>query len=396
MKTEHSKRCEAVQQYIITSREKMLADLKAIVEISSPSENAAGTNAVGDYLINLLEGLDVKVSRIDGAGFGRHLLCESRKKTGPSLLFCGHMDTVFPVGTEWPFKVAENRVYGPGVIDMKSGLISLIYAIRALHFSGGVPASYKLFFNSDEEQGSLDSKRIIPDLIQGVDFSFILEPAEPDGRVIIKRKGIGKFEITVAGRAAHAGKSPETGNNAIREIAHQILAAEKLARKKLGTTINTGVVNGGQSPYIVPESAAATLESRVWTSAEQKRIEESLMLLPEKNYVPGTKINVSGGFHRPPLLRLPGAEMLIKSVKSAAKDLGMSVQFGGSGAASDGNNITGFGVPTIDGMGPVGGREHSHDEYLELDSLYERTGLLACSILHLSNLFHQREGKDQV
>ena len=390
MITDIYKRSEAIRNYVKSNQEQMLGDLRAIVEINSPSEYADGNNAVGDYLINLMQGLDLEISKVDGAGFGQNVCCESLKKEKPCLLFCGHMDTVFPLGTEWPFRVAGNHVSGPGVIDMKSGLISLIYALRALHFTGDMPVNYKILFNSDEEQGSIHSRKLIPDLVKGVDFSFILEPAEPDGSVIVKRKGIGKFEISVTGRAAHAGKSPETGTNAILEIAQQIITAEKLARKKVGTTMNTGVVNGGQSPYIVPETAYAVIESRVWTLDEQKRIEEGMKSLPNNHYVRGTKIQVSGGFHRPPLIKLPGSKILIDAVKSAAKDTGIDIQFRGSGAASDGNNITSFGIPTIDGMGPVGGREHSHDEYLELDSFYERTGLLACSILHLSNLLIQR------
>ena len=389
MITDIDTRSVAIRHYIKSNQEQMLDDLRVIVEINSPSEYADGNNAVGDCLINLMQDLDLEISKVDGADFGQHVCCEFENEEKPCLLFCGHMDTVFPLGTEWPFRIEANRVFGPGVIDMKGGLISLIYAIRALHFTGDIPVGYKILFNTDEEQGSLDSKRLIPDLVKGVDFSFIMEPAEPDGSIIIKRKGIGKFEISVTGRAAHAGKSPETGNNAILEIAHQIIKAEKLARKKVGTTMNTGVVHGGQSAYIVPDAVSAVIESRVWTHDEQKRIGEGMKFLPNKNYVCGTKIRVSGGFHRPPLIELPGTKMLIHAVESAAKDLGMDVRFGGSGAASDGNNITSFGIPTIDGMGPVGGREHSHDEYLELNSFYERTELLACSILHLSNLFNQ-------
>jgi glutamate carboxypeptidase len=389
MITEIGKRSAAIRQYIKSNHGQMLDDLRAVVEINSPSEYADGNNAVGNYLIHIMEDLDIQVSKVNGADFGQHICCESVKKEKPCILFCGHMDTVFPLGTEWPFRIEENRVFGPGVIDMKGGLISLIYAIKALHFTGDMPAGYKILFNSDEEQGSLHSRRLIPDLVKGVDFSFIMEPAEPDGSIIVKRKGIGKFEISVTGRAAHAGKSPETGNNAILEIAHQIINAEKLARKKVGTTMNTGVVCGGQSPFIVADAATALIESRVWTLDEQKRVEEGLKFLPSKNYVDGTKINVSGGFHRPPLIELPGTKTLVHAVKSAARDLGIPVQFRGSGAASDGNNITSFGIPTIDGMGPVGGREHSHDEYLELHSFYERTELLACSILHLSNLFNR-------
>jgi glutamate carboxypeptidase len=389
MKIDLSGRTGAIQQYIGTNRQKMQNDLRAVVQINSPSEFAQGIDAVGEYLLPLLQDLDVSVKKISAGEFGQHLLIESRQKSPPNLLFCGHMDTVFPVGTEWPFRVENGRAFGPGVIDMKSGLISLIYALKAIHSSGGIPFGYKILFNSDEDQGSPESKKIIPELVKEIDFAFILEPAEPDGRLIVRRKGIGKFVVHVAGRAAHAGKSPETGLNAILELAHQIIAAEKLARKKTGTTMNTGVVNGGQSAFIVAEEAQAVIESRVWSLEEQRRVEEGMQALPSRVHVQGTRTAVSGGFHRPPLLELPGAALLICAAKAAAHDLGIKLNFGGSGAASDGNNITSFGIPVLDGMGPVGGREHSHDEYIELPSLFERSELLACTALHLCNLFHE-------
>ncbi len=387
MMIDHKSRISAISEFIRSNRQNILDNLKYVVSINSPSEFAEGNDSVGEFLLSLLCDLDIKANKFDGDPFGQHIVVDSCRKFAPNLLFCGHMDTVFPLGTEWPFRIANGRAFGPGVIDMKSGIIALIYALRALHFTGGIPAGFRILLNSDEEQGSINSRRLLPELLKDIDFAFILEPAEPDGKVIIKRKGIGKFEISVTGLAAHAGKSPETGINAILEIAHKIVAAENLARKKKGTTINTGVVNGGQSAFIVAESARAVIEGRVWSVVEQARIESGMKNLANKSSVKGAKISVGGGFHRPPLMYLPEAKILIDSVKSASKELGMKVQFGGSGAASDGNNISSFGIPVIDGMGPVGGREHSHDEYLEVESLFERTELLAGTILHLARLY---------
>lgn len=372
-----------IKAYIEAHREEMLRTLQTSVEIQSPSEHKAGTNAAIAFFQSLVPELDAKASRLDGGNYGEHLLLESKKASTPCFFFIGHVDTVFPLGTEWPFSTDEKNAYGPGVIDMKSGVITLLYGLKALQASGGIPFAYKLLLNTDEEMGSPNSKNYLPELAKGVDFAFIFEPAQPDGKVINTRKGIGKFEVDVTGKAAHAGKSPETGINAVLEMAHQIINAENLARKDLLTTMNAGFVEGGQSAFIVAPSAHAEIESRIVIPEEQKRVEAGMAALADKTYVPGATVRVSGGFHRPPLVRRPGSELLEAAVLKAAEQMDIKIEFSMSGAASDGNNLSGFGIPVIDGMGPVGGREHSHDEYLLLETLYERTELLALSLLAL-------------
>lgn len=384
-------RCAAINVYIHAQKAAMLDDLKQIVEINSPSEYAEGNTSVGDFLEELMTDLNINIKRIENGDFGKNLYAESIGTEKPTIFFCGHTDTVFPLGTEWPFSVEGGRAYGPGVIDMKSGLVTVIYALKALKETGEMPISMKIFFNTDEEEGSPESRQLIPELINGVDFAYILEPAEPDGKVIIRRKGIAKFEVFVTGLAAHAGKSPETGINANLELAHQVIEVEKLACKQTGTTMNAGVLEGGTSAFIIPESAHAIVESRVLTFDEQYRVEKGMHALTGNNFVKGTDIKVSGGFHRPPLLELPNTKYLKDALIMAAEKMDLSISFGISGAASDGNNISALGIPVIDGMGPVGGREHSHDEYLEIESLYERTQLLACSLLHLSESFTTKQ-----
>ena len=383
MSQEFTERHTKIADYIQSHREEMLLALRDAVEIKSPSEYAEGTNAAIAFFQSLVPELDAKVSRLDGGNYGDHLLLKSENSSKPCIFFVGHVDTVFPVGTEWPFSTDGKNAYGPGVIDMKSGVITLLYGLKALQASGGIPFGYKVLLNTDEEMGSPNSKNFLPELAKGVDFAFIFEPAQPDGRVINTRKGIGKFDVYVTGKAAHAGKSPETGINAVLEMAHQIINAENLARKDLLTTMNAGFVEGGQSAFIVAPSAHAEIESRIVIPEEQKRIEAGMAALAEKTYVPGATVKVTGGFHRPPLVRRPGSELLEAAVLKAADQMGLQIEFSMSGAASDGNNLSGFGIPVIDGMGPVGGREHSHDEYMELESLYERTELLAVSLLAL-------------
>lgn len=381
----NDERCHLIKDYIHANRAIIFNDLQEIVAINSPSLYAEGNNAVIDFLEARLRHLGMACIKIEGNPFGTCLLAELHTAQKTNILFCGHTDTVFPLGTEWPFSFDSRRAYGPGVIDMKSGLISLVYALQALKETGEMPTSVKIFFNTDEEEGSPVSRKLLPDIIKGIDFAYILEPAEPDGRIITRRKGIGKFTISVLGRAAHAGKSPETGVNAILELANQIIYIEGLANGSLGTTMNTGLIEGGASAFIVPESARAVIESRVFSKDEQERIEKELHSIAMNNTVAGTTITVSGHFHRPPLIEQSQTRQLITAVETAAETLGIDIEFGMSGAASDGNNISAMGIPVIDGMGPVGGREHSSDEYLEIETLYERSALLACSLLTLND-----------
>ncbi len=383
MTREFAERQSQIEAYIRSHREEMLQALRDAVEIKSPSVYAEGTNAAIAFFHSLVPELDAKVTRLSGGTYGDHLLLESKNCSSPCIFFVGHVDTVFPVGTEWPFSIEGSNAYGPGVIDMKSGVITLLYGLKALQATGGIPFSYKVLLNTDEEMGSPSSKNYLPELAKGVDYAFIFEPAQPDGRVINTRKGIGKFDVYVTGKAAHAGKSPETGINAVLEMAHQIINAENLARKEMLTTMNAGFVEGGQSAFIVAPSAHAEIESRIVIPEEQKRVEAGMAALADKTHVPGTTVRVTGGFHRPPLVRRPGSELLEAAVLKAAELMGLKIEFSMSGAASDGNNLSGYGIPVIDGMGPVGGREHSHDEYLELETLYERTELLALSLLAL-------------
>ncbi len=199
------------------------------------------------------------------------------------------------------------------MIDMKSGVITLLYGLKALQASGGIPFNY---------------------------------------------------DVYVTGKAAHAGKSPETGLNAVLETAHQIINAESLARKEMLTTMNAGFVEGGQSAFIVAPSAHAEIESRIVIPEEQGRVESSIATLAKNTYVPGTTVRVTGSFHRPSLVRRPSSEQLEAAVLKATDLLDLKNEFSMSSAASDGNNLSGLGVPVMDGMGPVSGREHSHDECL--------------------------------
>lgn len=372
-----------IQEYIHANRQEMLDLLKRLVEIESYSGSKEGVNNIVHTLLPELEKIGLKPEIIPGKEYGDHIYAHNDAAVSPRLLFMGHMDTVYPNGTGWPFTIENGKAFGPGVLDMKGGIVILIYALKALQASGSMPFSTNILFNSDEEPGSHESRLLLPKYARNIDYAFVLEPAETGGLIVTERKGVGIFNLSVTGKAAHAGQEPEKGINANRELAHQIIAIENLANPEEGTTVNAGWMQGGTAPYVISEQAEARIDVRVKTLEERERIEDEIDECAHVHHVKGTTINVSGGFHRPPMVCLPGAKILIDSVRYASDVIRQEIGFSMSGAASDANNLVDMNIPTIDGMGPVGGRAHSRDEYIELESLFERTILLAITLDYL-------------
>lgn len=385
MSNPHFPRIQAIQQYINSQRQQMLQMLNTLVEIESPTGHVRGLNQIGGILSAGLCEAGFSPRRVKQTGVGDHILAETSVPGKPRLILYGHMDTVFPLGTGRPFEISGSRAYGSGVIHMKGGLVALIYALQALHVTGGIPLSVRTLFNSDEETGSQSSLQLMPSLIKDVDYGCVMQPAEIDGSILTTRKGIGKFELNVEGRAAHAGQQPESGIDANAELAHQVIAALNLANPDRGTTVNAGQLEGGNFAYVVSDHARAVFDVRVCDQPELERIEKEMAALSNFHQVAGTKITITGRFHRPPMVELPGTNTLVSAVHAAAGCLDIPVKFRRGGGASDANNLVAAGIPTIDGMGPVGGRAHSHDEYLEIESLFERTALVAGFMLCLAN-----------
>jgi glutamate carboxypeptidase len=205
----------------------------------------------------------------------------------------------------------------------------------------------------------------------------VLEPAQPDGALVLRRKGVGIFHLRVRGRAAHAGAEPEKGASAIRALARKVLDIEALAAPAVGTTANVGVIRGGTHPYVVPEEAEAVIDFRVPTLAERDRVLAAMRAIVAREDVPNTTATLSGQFHRPPLEPVSGIDRLTAVIEAEAGLLDFPVRWAVTGGASDGNNIAAAAVPTVDGMGPTGGRAHSPEEYMEIPSLFQKTALLA-------------------
>jgi glutamate carboxypeptidase len=362
--------------------------VQELVDIESPSDHKAGVDRVGAVLADRWAELGFSVSRIEERAFGDQLVFDRDGAPGrPRLLLMGHMDTVYPVGRGQSFRRGDDgRAYGSGVIDMKSGLVTMLAAVAALDAAvppNGRPA-IRVFLNSDEEPGSPRSRLAMADVVRGVDGAFVLEPAEPDGSLVLERKGVGIVRIEFVGRSAHAGQEPEKGRDANEALARVLLEAKGLADTATGTTVNPGVIRGGTVPYAISERAVLELDLRVTSPSEQARVEATLETIVETEFVVGVSASASGGFHRPPMVRLPGVERMLTAYRAAAAVAGFTPVEGKSGAASDGNDLVALGIPVMDGVGPVGGGAHSPNEYLEVDSLVPRSAALAGALCLLA------------
>jgi glutamate carboxypeptidase len=358
----------------------MIALLKRLVETESPSHDKAAVDRVGAIIADECRLLGAQVKTHPQAAAGDlvevHLPSSlSRDEVGGEdgiLLLC-HMDTVFPLGTlaKMPFYEKDARIFGPGVSDMKGGIVVTLMALAA----GNLPRPVTALFTSDEEIGSRASRPLIEKLAKEASLVLVLEPGMADGSVKTWRKGVGEFSLRVRGRAAHAGGDHEQGRNAIEEMAHQVLAIQELTDYSSGTTLNVGVIRGGIASNVVPDEANAEVDMRVMQPAEAERITAAMQGL--KSVLDGTSIQVTGGLDRPPMPFDATMKATFEKARSIAAGAGIQLKAGGTGGASDANFVAPLGIPVLDGLGPVGGEYHSEREFILTASLPERAKLLA-------------------
>ena len=381
--------------------EPMLDQVLAWAAINSGSGNLAGLERMADLLVDafaILPGLirlerPAKVEAVDAAGrsvsveHGRHLHLTVRPTAPLQLLFTGHMDTVFEANhafqqTRW---LEEGVLNGPGVADMKGGLAVMLAALKAVEASPVADRiGYEVVINSDEEVGSLASAPLLAQAAQGKRAALTYEPAAlPDGTLAGARPGSGNFGIVVRGKSAHAGRNPDDGRNALLAAADLALRLDALKRD--GLTVNPSRIEGGSPSNVVPDLAVLRVNLRPRTpeiETETKReIEEAIAAVAAERDV---RIEVNGGFARPPKPLTPRAEALFNLVKQAGADLGQEIAWQPSGGVCDGNNIAACGVAVVDTMGVRGGKIHSMEEFLIVDSLAERSALSALTILRLA------------
>jgi len=348
--------------------------LEAVVNMDSPTVDKPLVDRLVRYLGTRFQTLGGSVEYIPAERFGDHLVARFDGASKSRLLILGHTDTVFPAGEvgRRPFRIENDRATGPGVFDMKAG-ITLIWA--ALRASGPLPRPVTVLLTSDEEMGSPSSRELIEREAGAADAVLVLEPSLPGGGIKTSRKGVGRFTLMATGRAAHAGIDPSRGINAIEEIAHQIVLLQGMSDGARGTTVTVGVVQGGTRVNVVPAEAAVEIDVRITSNEEAARITELIRALRPR--LPGATLHIRGGINRPPMERTSDTGRLFEIARKIGEELGIRIEEGSTGGASDGNFTAAMGIPTLDGLGPIGDGAHSLEEYVEIASLPERAALIA-------------------
>ena len=367
---------------LLARQESMVQMLRELVQLESPSDDRQAVNLVAERMAAAFEQLGARSERLGQVAFGDHLRVEWGEGEGQILLL-GHMDTVWPVGEikERPFEVQGKRATGPGIFDMKGGLVIGFYAVAALRELGLVPGHRLVFLlNSDEEWGSPTSRSLIEEEGRRSDAVLVLEPSR-EGALVVWRKGVGRFEMEVQGMASHAGAAHERGVSAVQELAHQILGLEAMTDYGRGTTVNVGVVQGGSKVNVRPASAWAEIDLRVATAGEGQRMTRAILGLRPHNRE--ATLVVSGRMNRPPWEISSEGNELFERARRVGHRLGLDLQPAGTGGASDGNFTAALGIPTLDGLGVVGNDAHALSEWADLTSLPRRAALLAELLLDL-------------
>ena len=357
----------------------LLSDLKALVEIESPSSDKSAVDHLAEFLAARLEHLGAYAQIHQIKNFGNHVQADFAgiSESKPVLLL-GHIDTVWELGTlkQMPFRVADGRAWGPGVLDMKGGVAIAIHALALLREQKVPHPPLRMLLVSDEEVGSHSSRQITERLALESQAVLVLEPGQGlDGAVKTARKGVGVYQLKVTGVAAHAGVDPGEGASAIHELAHQIETLTSFVDYSRGLSVNAGLIGGGTRSNVVAAEAWAEVDVRVKTTADGKLIDEKMRSLRARDG--RCKVAVSGGINRPPMERTDKVLALYRRAAQVGQSLGFRVDEESTGGGSDGNFTAALGVPTLDGLGAVGEGAHAVHESILLDQIAPRVALLA-------------------
>jgi glutamate carboxypeptidase len=346
--------------------------LEQLVSMESPSLDKRLTDRVMLFLESKFGEIGGDVDLIPSEKAGNHLRAKFRDGAGDRILLLGHADTVWPAGelAKRPFKIENGRAYGPGVFDMKAGIVLIWMALRAWDKR---PAT--VLITSDEEIGSVSSRALIESEATLCRAVLVLEPSLPGGVLKTARHGVGRFTLKAFGRAAHAGVEPEKGINAIEEIALQILKLQHMSDPGQSTTVTVGVVQGGTRSNVVPAEAAVEIDVRIANAEEAARVANMIRALTPE--LPGARLEVHGAINRPPMERNSETARLFEAARRIAAQFGTDLKEGSTGGASDGNFTAALGIPTLDGLGAIGGEAHALEEWVDVDSLPQRAALVA-------------------
>ena len=366
--------------YCEAKQEEMVRTIRELVEIESPSDSKPAADRIGTFLAEKFAALggDSKLHHVQD--FGDHLQVDfSGRANSKPVLLLGHFDTVYPMGMLETMLcgIAGDRLHGPGVLDMKSGIALMRHAIEALQaWHDGLPRPVTVFLVSDEEVGSTSSRKITEALAKESAAVLVLEPAAGlRGAVKTARKGVGEYTLKVKGVAAHAGLDPGKGHSAILELARQILAISKLNDLRRGLSVNPGVIQGGTRTNVIAAEASVDIDVRIKSAKQAAGIDRKLRSL--KPYDKHCKLEIAGTINRLPMERTAGVVALYQKAQEIAKQIDWKVQEAAVGGGSDGNFTAGMGIPTLDGMGGVGEGAHAVHEFIVIPELPRRAFLLA-------------------
>jgi len=375
---------ERVVGYLRDRSQEMVDLLAQLVRAESPSTVPESQDRILCILGERLAGLSYRVSRLEGRNCSGHLYARPKRcvRRRPVQLLLGHCDTVWPLGTlaDMPLTIGDGILRGPGAYDMKAGLVQMLYALQVIHGLEVEPAlSPLVFINSDEEIGSRDSTRHIRRLARAAQRVFVLEPSLGlDGRLKTARKGVGRFTVTVKGKAAHAGLNPEAGASAILELSYVIQKLFALNDPEKGITVNVGTIDGGLSSNVVAPESRASVDVRVVSAEDARRIEQRIMAL--QPVTAGVRLEIEGRIGRPPMELTAANQTLWQGAKEIGRELGLDLKDALAGGGSDGNTTSLY-TATLDGLGAVGDGAHARHEFVYCDKMAERSALLALLLL---------------
>lgn len=375
---------DRILSHVRDQRSTFEALLKRLVDAESPSAVPEAHQLVISVLFQALSELDFRISTPQGNNAYRHLYARraERKRGAPLQLVLGHFDTVWPLGTtaRRPFNGNDERITGPGVFDMKGGLAQLLVALRTIRdLELPLEVEPVVFVNADEEIGSRSSTRYIRSLAQQAHRAFVLEPSMgEEGLIKTERKGIGRFTISIHGKAAHAGLDPKAGASAILELSHVIQTLFALNDEEKGVTVNVGTVDGGQQPNVIAAHSQAVVDVRVSTTADAERVTRAIHELTP--VTDGIRLVVEGAIGRPAMERTPRNDALWLQARHLGKEIGLDLGHARAGGGSDGNTTSQY-TATLDGLGPVGHGAHAEHEFLYIDRTLERAALLTMLLL---------------
>jgi glutamate carboxypeptidase len=372
---------EPILSYLAAQQRPIVALIRQFVECESPSDNPAAVNRFVELVSDTVAPM-ARVKTHPGGKFGKHLVCDvrlpGRKKSG-QILALGHADTVWPLGTlrTMPFRAAQGRLWGPGVLDMKAGIAFFIFAARALR-ELEIPVASKVLLqlNSDEEVGSESSRPLTEKNAAASKAVLVLEPGTGlEGKLKTARKGVGDFTIVVRGKASHAGVDFFSGASAVLELSRQIDHLAGFTNLAHGITVNPGVIAGGTRSNVVAAEARAEVDIRVLKLRDAAGLEKKFRAL--QPFDTRCSLEVTGGLNRPPMERSAGIVKLFHTAQKLARELGVEVEESLSGGGSDGNFTAALGIPTLDGLGSVGEGAHAPNESILVDRIADRTALIA-------------------